>query len=338
MKARLTSKIDAIRSNPAGREFILADARDADMVSGVPSFGTRWPLASAGQSQHRTLPEFLEQIRAVVQQGLVDILLASISTMDRLAHKERLFDATDVTPAIRANDTSDIWGVRGGSYLESPSRPFAGGFLHEAMYGSLTAEPAANPVIDLGLYSVTFNNDLDADQQQLESFKTFRAEAERKRFHYFLEVFAPNVEVRLSPEMIPAYINDQVARMLAPVPASGRPLFLKIPYFGPKWMEELCAYDPSVIVGIMGGASSTTYDSFCMLADAQQHGARAALYGRRIKNAEDPLAFIAAMRHIVDGQMSPTEAVRWYHAELERQAIPTKRCLADDMQSQPNWG
>jgi hypothetical protein len=337
MKARLASKIDAIRSNPAGREFILADAKDADTVWGVPSFGTRWP-PSAGQTEYRTLAEFLEQIRAVVNQGIVDILLASISTMDRLAHKERLFDSTDVSPAIRANDTSDIWCVRGGSYLESPSRPFAGGFLHEAMHGNLTADPTSKPLIDLGLYSVTFNNDLDADQRQLESFKTFRAEAEQKRFHYFLEVFAPNVEARLSREMIPAYINDQIARMLAPVPASGRPLFLKIPYFGPKWMEELCAYDPSVIVGIMGGASGTTYDSFCMLADAQQYGARAALYGRRIKNAEDPLAFIAAMRHIVSGQISPGEAVRWYHAELERQAIPAKRCLSDDMQSQPNCG
>jgi hypothetical protein len=335
MKARLASKIDLIRSNPAGREFILADARDADMVWGVPSFGTRWP-PSMRQTQHRTLPEFLEQIREVVKQGIVDILLASISTMDRLAHKERLFDSTDVNPAIRANDTSDIWCVRGGSYVESPSRPFAGGFLHEAMYGSLTAEPTPEPVIDLGLYSVTFNNDLDTDRQQLESFKTFRAEAEQKRFHYFLEVFAPNVETRLSREMIPAFVNDQVVRMLAPVPFSGRPLFLKIPYFGPKWIEELCAYDPSVIVGIMGGATGTTYDSFRMLADAQQYGAHAAFYGRRIKNAEDPLAFIAAMRHIVSGEISPEEAVRWYHAELERQAIPAKRYLADDMQLQPD--
>jgi hypothetical protein len=90
----------------------------------------------------------------------------------------------------------------------------------------------------------------------------------------------------------------------------------------------------------MGGASGTTFDSFRMLADAQRYGARAALYGRRIKDAENPLAFIAAMRLIVDGQISPEEAVRWYHAELERQGIPAKRCLSDDMQSQSqsNWG
>jgi hypothetical protein len=337
MKDRLARKIDAIRSDPGSKDFILADAKDADTVWGVPSFGTLWP-PPAGQTKYRTLPEFLEQIRAVVDQGIVDILLASISVMDRLAHKEHLFDSADVTPAIRANDTSDIWWVRGGSYLESPSRPFAGGFLHEAMYGSLTAEPTSEPAIDLGLYSVTFNNNLDADRQQLEAFRNFRAEAERMRFHYFLEVFAPNVEARLSPEMVPAYVNDQVARMLAPVPASGRPLFLKIPYFGPRWMEELCAYDPSVIVGIMGGASGTTFDSFSMLADAQRYGARAALYGRRIKDAENPLTFITAMRLIVDGKVSPEEAVRWYHAELERQGIPAKRSLPDDMQSQRNWG
>jgi DhnA family fructose-bisphosphate aldolase class Ia len=205
------------------------------------------------------------------------------------------------------------------------------------MYGSLTAESTGEPVIDLGLYSVTFNNNLDTDLQQLEAFRNFRAEAERKRFNYFLEVFPPNVEARLSPETIPAYVNDQVSRMLAPVPASGRPMFLKIPYFGPKWMEELCAYDPSVIVGIMGGTTGTTFDSFRMLADAQRHGARAALYGRRIKDAEDPLAFIVAMRRIVDDEMSPEEAVRWYHAELERQDIRAKRCLSEDLQTQRDW-
>jgi DhnA family fructose-bisphosphate aldolase class Ia len=114
-------------------------------------------------------------------------------------------------------------------------------------------------------------------------------------------------------------------------------MFLKIPYFGPGWMEELCAYDPSVIVGIMGGTTGTTFDSFRMLADAKAHGARAALYGRRIKDAEDPLAFIVAMRRIVDDEMSPEEAVRWYHAELERQDIPAKRCLSEDLLTQRDW-
>jgi hypothetical protein len=85
----------------------------------------------------------------------------------------------------------------------------------------------------------------------------------------------------------------------------------------------------------MGGTAGTTADSFHMLADAQRHGARAALFGRRIKEAEDPLSFIAAMREIVDGTMQPEEAVRWYHGELQRMRIPARRALAADLEFTP---
>ena len=334
MKSRLLRKLDAIRSNPGGREFILADARDADMAWGVGSFGTPWP-PDEGTARFRSLPMFLDQIRQVVHQGIVDILLASVSAMDKLAHQEALFDASDVTPAIRANDSSDIWCQRGACYRQSPALPFASAYIHEAQYGSLTAEAKGDPVVNLGLYSVTFNNIVEIDRQHLEAFKAFRADAQRRGFHYFLEVFAPNVNAGIPVEEIPAFVNDQVVRMLAAVPAAGRPIFLKVPYFGPKWMEELANYDPSVIVGIMGGSVGTTFDSFRMLADAQKSGARAALYGRRIKDAEDPLCFITAMRNIVDGQITPKDAVRWYHGELQRKKIPARRSLSDDMQSGP---
>jgi hypothetical protein len=335
MKPRLQRKLEAIRANPGGRDFILADARDADMAWGVASFGTVWPPPSVGPARLRTLPEFLDQIRFVVKQAGVDIVLASVSVMDRLAHREHLFDAGDVTPAIRANDTSDVWCQRGAHYRQSPSLPFASAYIHEAQYGSLMVEAHSRPVVNLGLYSVTFNNRVKADRQHLEAFKLFRAEAQRCGFHYFLEVFAPNVDAGVAAEEIPAFVNDQVMRMLAAVPAASQPLFLKVPYFGPRWMEELAAYDPSVIVGIMGGSTGSTYGSFKMLAEAQKYGARAALYGRRIKDAEDQLSFIAAMRNIVDGTIAPEEAVRWYRGELQRKKIPARRTLSEDMQSEP---
>ncbi len=61
--------------------------------------------------------------------------------------------------------------------------------------------------------------------------------------------------------------------MLAGVPPSGRPVFLKMPYFGPRWLEELVAYDPTQVVGVLGGESGTTGDAFRLLAEAQRHGA-----------------------------------------------------------------
>jgi hypothetical protein len=330
MKACLVEKLSRIRANPGSREFILADARDADMAWGVPSPGRTYP-APAGGERFRTMPEFHEQIRAVTRQGLVDVLLASISTMSLLAHRERLFDAGAVTPAVRINDATDVWCARGARYREHPSLPFASGYIEEAQFGSLTAERSGEPVVNLGLYSVTFNNQLAADRETLQAFRAFRAEAQHKKFHYFLEVFAPNADAQLRPEEIPGYVNDQVCRMLAGVPLAARPEFLKIPYFGPRALEELVAYDPSMVVGVLGGASGTTYDAFKLLSDAQKYGARVALFGRKIKDAEDPLAFIAFLRRIVDGQIGAEEAVRAYHSELQARQMPPRRALADDL-------
>ena len=332
MKPRLIEKLDRIRRNPSSREFILADARDADMAWGVPSPGNPFPQTANGP-QYRTMPEFHEQIRAVCRQGFVDIMLASISTMSVLAHRERLFDSLDVTPAVRANDATDVWCPRGGRYRNYPSAPFSSGFIEEAQYGSLTAVPTGEPVVNLGLYSVTFNNRLPEDHDSLTAFKAFRAEAERKKFNYFLEVFAPNTDAGLKPEEIPAFVNDSVCRMLAGVPLSARPVFLKIPYFGPRHLEELVAYDPSVVVGVLGGSSGTTYDAFKLVADAQKYGARVALFGRKIKAAEDQLLFISFLREIVNGSISPEEAVRAYHGGLQKQNIPPVRSLDKDLET-----
>jgi len=328
----LFAKLAEIRSNPSGGTFILADARDADMAWGIPSFGKD----RSGRG-FRSAPAFREEIRAVVRQGFVDVLLASASTMDTLAHKERLFEGSHVTPAVRINDATDIWRQRGARYCESPSAPFATAYIQEAQFGSLTAPREGAPVVNLGLYSITFNNDLEADLRSLRAFREFRAEAEKCGFHYFLEVFAPNSpKTGLTSEQVPAFVNDQIVRTLAGVPSSGRPLFLKIPYFGPGALEELVAYDPSVVVGILGGSSGTTYDAFKLLAEARKHGARVALFGRRIKDSEHPLEFIRMLRLIADGELKPEEAVRSYHSELEKQGIRPKQRLEDDLLLTPS--
>ena len=330
MSSRLERKLKEIHSNSRCKEFILADARDADLCWGVPSPG----LIGDGQaSRFRTMPEFLEQIRDVVKQGVVDILLASASTMSLLAHREKLFAESEVTPAMRANDTSDVWCPRGGKYREYPSLPFASSYIEEAQYGSVLRPVNGEPVVNLGLYSITFNNRPEIDLEALLAFKEFRAEASRKNFQYFLEVFAPNVECGIAPEEIPFFVNDQICRTLAGVSIDNRPIFLKVPYFGARALEELVAYDPSTIVGIMGGSSGTTLDAFQLLSDAQKYGARAALYGRKIKDSEDPLAFISTMRSIVDGDLKPAEGVRSYHSELQRKKISAKRPLKDDLES-----
>ncbi len=187
---------------------------------------------------------------------------------------------------------------------------------------------------DLGLYSVTFNNDPAHDLATLERFHEFREEAERKRFRYFLEVFDPNVPGAVAPDKLPGFTNDNITRMLAGIAPAGRPLFLKMVYHGPRAMEELRRFDPHLVIGILGGSAGTTRDAFQLLADAQKYGARVALFGRKINGAENQLAFVQFLRLIVDGVIGPVEAVKAYHAVLDKLGIRPHRTLDDDLKLQ----
>ncbi|MDB5353197.1 MAG: hypothetical protein JWN86_4444 [Planctomycetota bacterium] len=331
----LDCKLAAIHADPHGcREFILADAKDADMAFGIGSAGLS-PESHPGELRYKTLADYREQIRAISRQGIVDIMLMSGSTNHALTIEERLFDHSHVTPAVRANDTTDVHIARGSVYATEPARPFRSLSLDHAMCGHLDCAPEERTLgANLGLYSVTFNNDLTLDLATLERFHQFREEAERKGFRYFLEVFDPNRPGAVDPAILPHYLNDMIARMLAGVGPAGRPQFLKIVYHGPKAMEELVRYDPHLVVGILGGSAGTTRDAFQMLADAQKHGARVALYGRKINTAENQLAFIQFLRLIVDGVIGPVEAVKAYHAVLGKLGIRAHRPLEDDLRLQ----
>src|SRR4051812_4136145 len=301
MDKSLDRKLAAIHADPNTREFILADAKDADMAFGIGAPGLS-PEAHSKELRYRTLEEYREQMRLITRQGLVDIMLMSASTNHALTIRERLFDGSAVTPPVRANDTTDVHLARGAHYAESPSRPFRPASPDHIQCGHLDCAPEERVRgANLGLYSVTFNNDLAHDAATLERFHEFRAEAERKGFRYFLEVFDPNVPGAVPPELLAGYINDMIARMLAGVAPAGRPLFLKMVYHGPKALEELFRYDPSLVIGILGGSAGTTRDAFQLLADAQKYGAKVALFGRKINNAENQLAFVQFLRLIVDG-------------------------------------
>ena len=135
---------------------------------------------------------------------------------------------------------------------------------------------------------------------------------------------------------IPNYINDAIVRTLAGVTAKGRPIFLKMVYHGPKAMEELVHYDPHLVVGILGGSAGTTYDAFKLLSEARKYGARVALYGRKINNAENQLAFVRFLRWIAEGEISAEEAVKAYHGVLQQLGVKPQRTLEDDLVLQTN--
>jgi len=329
----LDTKLAKIKADPSCKEFIIADAKDADMAFGIAAPG-KSPEHYAQEGKFRSLPEFRECIREIVHQGLVDIMLMSAHTNGILTIEERLFENSHVTPAARANDTTDIHAVRDGVYSAHPSRPFRTATIDQIQCGRIECAPQERAVgADLGLYSVTFNNDLALDQATLEHYRAFRIEAEQKGFRHFLEVFDPNApQTPIADDRMGGFINDMIVRCLAGVPDTGRPLFLKVVYHGPKATEELASYDPHLVIGILGGSAGTTYDAFKLISEVQKYGANVALFGRKINNAENQLAFIEMLRRIVDGQISPEEAVRAYHGILQGLNIAPYRSLEEDSQ------
>ena len=312
MKA-LDQKLSTIHSGSyTPDDFILADAKDGDVALGVSAPG---PLDGG---RFKTRRAHLDAMEEIVRAGAVEVMLASAANGEQLV-KRGLFADTAVTLAIRANDTTDIWLPRGASYSAEPSRPFRTASLERV-----------RPFCDLGLYSVTFNNHLDRDYATLEAYGRFREEALRVGFRHFLEVFNPNAPVGLAPEAVPSFLNDSIVRALAGVTSAERPLFLKIAYNGARALEELVEHDPSLVVGILGGAAGTVRDTFELLAQASRHGARVALFGRKINLAESPLDLLALMRSVIRRDLDAAEAVRAYHAVLGRKGIRPLRSPQED--------
>lgn len=311
----LQTKLNAIRSGDRRQKnFIIADAKDVDMAGGIFGAGKNPDGSPVTMMQYR------QRMRDVIAQGLVDIMLMSASNLEVLT-KEGLFANSTITPAARGNDATDIWLARGSSYLKTPSRPFS-----TASIDSIQKAGA-----NLALYSMTFNNNFESDYETLSAYKRFRQEAASKGFTYFLEVFNPNVQGISSMHMAD-FVNDNIVRALAGVSGNERPQFLKVAYNGPKAMEQLCSYDPNIIVGILGGGSGTTMDAFGLLHDAQKYGAMVALFGRKINNSESPLDFIYCLRLIADGEIKPLEAVKLYHDRLKTAGIKPIRPIARDIQ------
>jgi hypothetical protein len=317
--ARPVRRLDRKLGNiAAGRytpdDFVIADAKDADMAFGLTCAGP----VNGGAGGYRTRRDYLDAMRALVAHDELDILLTSASNGERIAGEGTL---TEMTLAVRANDTTDIWNHRGGRYPAAPSRPFR------------TADLAAvRPFCDLVLYSVTFNNDVDYDLATLAAYGEFRQQAAALGLRHFLEVFNPNAPAGLAPDQVGAFVNDSIIRTLAGVTQQQRPVFLKVAYNGPDALDELAGYDPSVVVGILGGSAGTTRDTFELLRQAEKYGARVALFGRKIQRAESQLDLVTLMRSVLRDELSPADAVRAYHDALAQAGLAPDRKLEDDLE------
>ena len=316
MKA-LDRKLGAIAlGSYTSDDFIIADAKDADMAFGAAAAG-----AVPGQNppRLRSRREYLDSMTALVREEAVDIMLASASNAEEL-HRSGVLHGSSVTLATRANDATDIWNQRGGDYPKSPSIPFRSADLVRV-----------SAFCDLALYSVTFNNDRELDLATLNAFARFRGDARAVGMRYILEVFNPNAPVGLAAGDVGAFVNDSIVRTLAGLTSTERPLFLKLAYNGADALAELVNHDPQVVVGVLGGAAGTTRDTFELLHQAESNGARVALFGRKIQQAESQRDLVRLMRTVLRGELSPEQAVKDYHQTLDGLGLAPRRSLEQDL-------
>jgi len=318
-QSNLDRKLDRIRTGaytPA--DFIIADAKDADMGGGAGAVGLD-DTGTGGSA--KPIATYRSAMKEMITSGLVDIMLTSLSSAEALAADDA-YAGQDVTPAVRLNDGTDIWALRGASYRAQQARPFRTARLDRA-----------RALCDLGLYAVTFYNDVDRDVAALNAYSEFRDQASEAGMRHFLEVFNPAFDIDTRDEDLGIYINDAIVRCLAGVASAERPLFLKMQFNGARAMAELAAFDPpNLVVGILGGSAGTARDTFELISQAERFGGRVALFGRKIHFAEDSVEIVRSMRRVVEGDLSPTEAVKAYHDHLRQTGLTPIRSLQDDIE------
>ena len=317
----LDSKLQKIRNLKfKPKDFIIADAKDADMGGGVPAPGPKRNKKGFNFIHYKNLNEYLDSMRLMTKSKLIDIMLMSASNAETLTG-QGLFRNSSVTPAVRMNDTSDIWGIRHGNYKKEFAKPFRTANVKNV-----------KKISNLGLFSITFSKNLKFDLDMLNAYREFREDAVENKFNYFLEVFNPQTKTGLNQIQLGEYVNDCILKTLAGQVSKERPLFLKIAYNGPKAMEELSSYDPNnLIVGILGGGKGTTRDCFELISKACKYGAKVALFGRKINLAEDQDLIVRTMRMVVEG-MSSSEGVKFYHDQLKKKKIKPDASIEKDQQ------
>ena len=321
MPKSLKLKLEKIRNQKyKSKDFIIADAKDGDLAMGITTPGPLRDNQGKIIQGFKKLKDYKKAMEVMTKSNLVDIMLMSASVGEYLVEK-KIFKSSPVTPAIRMNDTSDIWLMRNSNYRSTNPRPFRSARIDKV-----------SKLVDLGLFSVTFSKNVDFDLAMLNSYRNFRIESLEYKFSHFLEVFNPPIDVGMNNQELGDYVNDCIIKAIAGQTKEERPLFLKIAYNGPKAMEELASYDPeNLIVGILGGSKGTTRDCFELIYKASKYGAKVALFGRKINLSEDPIGLVQLMRKVVERDTTPEEAVKIYHDQLIKKKLTPDRNLKNDL-------
>ena len=272
----------------------------------------------------RPLSGYLDEIRAITDQGIVDVMLVSSSSLERLG--KEIFERIAGHPRHSAPTTRRTSGACGEAATRSePSRPFRTASLSRARELGC----------DLCLYSITLQQPhrrRPAESRGVRGLPRGRRAPAACATSWRCSTPTSTQDLASSLEETGAYVGDCIIRCLAGLTRAERPSFLKIAYNGPRAMTELCSYDPELVVGILGGAAGTNRDTLPAPCATPSGTARCvALFGRKIKLAESPLEMVRHMRKVVDGELSPEEAVHAYHAAIRADGLVPARSLDEDL-------
>jgi len=276
-------------------------------------------IQGLGQEKHptphyRTRPEFLELLRQITADGYIDGLLMTPADAEVLTVDERIFDHSPVTPIVRMNAETGIWNPRHGLYRQQPSLPFQ----TVPLSGETLICTARECHLRLGLFSITLNNDVRADEQMLNAYLQFAWEVgDLPGFDHILEVFLPNLNLPgLDHEKRGQYVADSIVRTMSYLRAHQRPRFIKTEFTTPQVWQELCQFDPTLVIGALGGPHRGPRETLQLAQDVITYGGQVILFGRSIFGEENPRLIARALRAVLDREKTPDEALREYQANV----------------------
>jgi hypothetical protein len=293
---------------------ILVFAGDALAAGGLRGLGR---VVENGKARPRRQAEFLQLCRDLTKDGAIDGCLLTPADAETLAVEEQYFNNTPVTPMVRLNAETSIWSPRHGQYRYQAAQPFQTVAVQseapEAAYCSLTGG-SLECHVRIGLYSITLNNDVDADRRTLLAYLDFaRQIGERQQWNHFLEVFLPNVNLPgMDNEKRGQYVADSIVRTMSYLQKHQRPRFIKTEFTSASTWRELCEFDPTLIIGALGGPRINTRKTLELAHNVVTNGGRATLFGRTIFEDDNPRAMCRALRAVLDRTMSVDEAFSAY--------------------------
>jgi len=308
-------------NDPAGlhKSPLLVFAGDALAAGGLRGLGR---VFEKGRARPRRQAEFLQLCRDLTADGAIDGCLLTPADAEQLAVEEGLFRSTPITPLVRLNAETSIWNPRHGQYQHQRAQPFTtvsfGAEWPETAYCTTSTNTTLSGGLEchvrLGLYSITLNNDVEADRRTLLAYLEFaRSVAEHPQFEHFLEVFLPNVNLPgMDNEKRGQYVADSIVRTLSWLQKHQRPRFIKTAYTTAATWKELCDFDPTLIIGALGGARVSARKTMELAHNVATNGGRAILFGRSIFDDENPRAMCRALRAVLDRTASVDEAFLTY--------------------------